>query len=294
MTRFGWLNVNKPPGLTSRQVVDRVARLVRPAKVGHAGTLDPLASGVLVVAVGSATRLIEYVQRMPKRYTGTFLLGRSSPTEDVEGEVVELDAPPRPSVDELQRAAGQFVGEILQRPPVYSALKRQGRRSYDLARRGQPVELAPRPIVVYGLKLLRYDYPEMQLEIECGGGTYVRSLGRDIAESLGTAAVMSALIRTAIGTFTLDGAIRPDELSTEQIDEQLLPPQHALADLPSLRVTPDEARALQQGRTIHPDPASSATGPELVVFDQAERLIALAAPQPDGSLRSIRNFPLAE
>lgn len=292
MTRFGWLNVNKPGGLTSRQVVDRVARLVRPAKVGHAGTLDPLASGVLVVAVGAATRLIEYVQRMPKRYTATFLLGRSSPTEDVEGEVVELETPPRPSTDELQQAAGQFVGEILQRPPVYSALKRQGRRAYDLARRGQPVELAPRPIVVYGLKLLRYDYPEMQFEIECGSGTYVRSLGRDIAESLGTAAVMSALVRTAVGTFKLDDAIEPDELSTERIDEQLLPPHYALADLPSLRVTPDEAQALQQGRAIHP--ATSVIGPEVAVFDQAERLIALASPQPGGSLRSTRNFPLAE
>src|SRR3569623_809810 len=142
----GVINLNKPSGITSRQAVDVVKRLVRPAKTGHAGTLDPLASGVLIVCVGAATRLIEYVQRMPKRYTGTFLLGRSSPTEDIEGEVSELAGAPQPSLGEIIAAAGRLTGEIMQRPPAYSALKVAGRRAYDLARAGHEVDLQPRPI----------------------------------------------------------------------------------------------------------------------------------------------------
>ena len=145
----GLLNVDKPAGITSRDAVDLVQRLARPAKVGHAGTLDPLATGVLVICVGSATRLIEYVQRMPKRYVGTFLLGRSSATEDVDGPITLLADPPIPATDQVEAAAEKFVGSLLQRPPVFSALKLAGRRAYDLARRGEAVELKPRPIEVY-------------------------------------------------------------------------------------------------------------------------------------------------
>ncbi len=147
----GLLNLNKSSGMTSRRAVDIVQRLVRPAKAGHAGTLDPLASGVLVVCVGAATRLIEYVQQMPKHYTGTFLLGRHSPTEDIEGEVTLLDNPPVPSLDAILAAACTLTGTIQQRPPDFSALKVQGRRAYDLARRGETVDLQPRTIVVHSI-----------------------------------------------------------------------------------------------------------------------------------------------
>ena len=200
---FGLLNVHKPAGITSRDVVNRIQRVVRPVKVGHAGTLDPLATGVLVICLGSATRLIEYVQRMPKHYRGTFLLGRKSDTEDIEGEIEVLDAAPQPSIDEIHAALPQFVGTIRQRPPAYSALKVGGKRAYQLARAGQEVQLAARPIEVYSLSLQHYEYPEIVLDIQCGSGTYVRSLGRDLADGLGTGAVMSALERTAIGDFDL-------------------------------------------------------------------------------------------
>jgi tRNA pseudouridine(55) synthase len=155
----GILTLNKPPGMTSRQAVDLVKRLVRPAKVGHAGTLDPLACGVLVVAIGKATRLIEFVQQAPKRYQATFLLGRTSPTDDVEGEITELFDPPIPSRAEIERASQQFVGTIEQRPPAFSAIKVGGRRAYDLARGGRAVELAPRPVAVYEISVLAYEYP---------------------------------------------------------------------------------------------------------------------------------------
>ena len=223
----GLLNVSKPGGMTSRAVVDRVQRLVRPAKAGHAGTLDPLASGVLVVGVGAGTRLIEYVQRMPKRYRGTFLLGRRSPTEDIEGEIEILPDPPIPSRVEIEQAARRLTGEIMQRPPDFSALKIAGQRAYDLARAGKTVVLEPRPVTIYELRVIAYDYPEFSLDICCSGGTYVRSLGRDLAEALGSAAVMSALVREAIGDFTIAEALPLAELSAETIDARLLPLERA-------------------------------------------------------------------
>src|SRR5436190_8799230 len=198
---FGLLNVDKPSGLTSRDVVNRVQRLVKPHKVGHAGTLDPLASGVLVVCVGPATRLIEYVQRMPKRYLATFLLGRRSETEDIEGAVTELTDTPVPTVEQAHGALPNFVGRIQQLPPAFSALKVDGQRAYALARKGETPDLQPRPIEVYSVELVEYSYPQLVLDIRCGSGTYVRSLGRDIARALGTEAVMSALVRTEIGPF---------------------------------------------------------------------------------------------
>jgi tRNA pseudouridine55 synthase len=284
----GFLNLDKPVGITSRTAVDRVARLVKPAKAGHAGTLDPLASGVLVVAVGSATRLIEYVQQMPKRYRGTFLLGHSSASEDVEGDVtVHADAP-RPTLAELQAAGAKFLGETLQRPPAFSALKVNGKRAYELARKGMTVELEPRPIAVTRLDVLAYSYPELVLDIECSGGTYVRSLGRDLAIALGTSAVMSALVRTAIGKFTIETAAHYDKLTPETLPQWLQPPSHALAHLPRLELTEAEIEEITNGRYIRRD-----TPPipgELAALDAAGGLVAILTHVPDGALKPVRVF----
>lgn len=251
MALYGLLNLHKPSGVTSRRAVDQVVRLVKPAKVGHAGTLDPLASGVLVVGIGAATRLVEYVQMMRKQYRATFLLGRSSTTEDVEGEITLHDDAPRPTLAAIEQAATQLVGEILQRPPDFSALKVSGRRAYALARAGQQVELAPRPIQIHRLEITRYEYPELCFDVECGSGTYVRSLGRDLAELAGTTAVMSALVRTAIGPFGLERAIRPAELSRENIEQHLLPAVLAVRGLmPACRVSTEELARLANGLPI--------------------------------------------
>jgi tRNA pseudouridine55 synthase len=284
----GIVNLHKPTGLTSRQATDRVKRCVKPAKTGHAGTLDPLASGVLVVCVGAATRLIEYVQAMPKRYTGTFLLGRESDTEDIEGDVRMLDAPPVPSTAELAAAVARLTGEIEQRPPAYSALKIGGRRAYDLARAGQPVELAPRRIMIHSLEVTRYDYPELVLDVRCGSGTYIRSLGRDLAHALGTGAVMSALVRTEIGAFRLEDAVLPDELNAERIAEQMLPPVAALAALPVLHVSDEELARLRRGLPISRSDASG--GGEAAAVDREGRLAAIVASPVEGEWRPVRNF----
>src|SRR4051812_12078681 len=160
MPPFGVLNVHKPKGITSREAVDRVERLVRPAKAGHAGTLDPLAMGVLVICVGQATRLIRFVQRMRKRYLATFLLGHTSETDDVEREVVAIPNAVVPTRAMVEAVLPNFLGEIHQRPPLHSAIKIAGRRAYKLARKGADFELAERTVTIHQIDVLRYEYPE--------------------------------------------------------------------------------------------------------------------------------------
>jgi tRNA pseudouridine55 synthase len=287
----GLLNLNKPAGMTSRRAVDHVQRLARPAKCGHAGTLDPLASGVLVVGVGAATRLIEYVRRMPKCYKGTFLLGRHSPTEDIQGEVTELENPPIPSIEQVISAAKALTGRIAQRPPAYSALRVKGRRAYELARQGRPPELAPRRVVVHQLGVEAYGYPELQLKIECGSGTYVRSLGRDLAQSLGTAAVMSALVRTAIGSFRIEEAIGPQELTREDWTECLLPSCRAVELLPRVELSSKEVARISTGQAIPKSPPA-AEAEQIAAFDASGRLVAILEPRGHGLLGPLRNLPL--
>lgn len=296
--------------MSSRQAVNVVHRLVRPAKAGHAGTLDPLATGVLVVCVGGATRLIEYVQRMPKRYVGTFLLGRKSPTEDIEGQITELPDAPVPKVQEIEAVARQFLGRIEQRPPIFSALKVKGRPAYKLARQGKPVELAPRPVEIHSIAVNSYDYPELVLEIDCGSGTYVRSLGRDLAEAMGTAAVMSALERTRIGEFHIENAIDPYELTSDTLLEHLLPPLRTVEYLPRVQLTSDETRDIRNGLTIpcqRPlsdspidlplpleegrDEGNSRSKAEYAAIDTSGQLIGIIVPQADGQWRPMRNLP---
>jgi tRNA pseudouridine55 synthase len=290
MPPCGLLNLNKPVGMTSRRVVDRVMRLGRRLKAGHAGTLDPLASGVLIVCVGTATRLIPYVQAMPKRYRGTFLLGRQSPTEDVEGPVSELVDPPIPSLDALRQAARGLTGEILQRPPEFSALKIEGRRAYDLARAGKPVDLRPRPVSVYRLEIEAYQYPELKLAVECGSGTYVRSLGRDLAASLGTAAVMSELVRLAIGSFTLEDATSLENLDPEHWSERLLPPLRAVEKLPHVTLGGDETRRVRTGQAIAKEFPQDP--PELAAVSADGRLVAILRPRAVNLWGPVCNLPI--
>jgi tRNA pseudouridine55 synthase len=285
---FGLLNIDKPAGVTSRDVVNRVQRLIRPLKVGHAGTLDPLATGVLVVAIGQATRLVEYVQGMPKTYHGTFLLGRTSDTEDIEGNVVEMAEFRVPSREELEVAAHRFMGRIEQRPPAYSALKVAGRRAYNIARGGGIVDLAPRTIEVHELRIVCYDYPELELMIRCGSGTYVRSLGRDLAEAVGTGAVMSGLRRLAIGPFNVEDAIQLLELDLSVIHSCLLSPLLAVGDLPAVRLDDHETKCVVQGQLIKN--RWNAQYEELAAVDCRGNLIAMLSPVSEALLRPTKCF----
>lgn len=291
MSRFGLLNLNKPAGWSSRDAVDRVQRLVRPDKIGHAGTLDPLATGVLVVAVGPATRLIDHLHRFSKRYRATFDLGCQSPTDDIESPVERLPASPPPSRVAIETAAAAFIGVIQQVPPAYSAVHVAGRRAYELARRGKSVELSPREVTIHRLEVIDYVYPQLTLEIDCGTGTYVRALGRDLAQQLGTAAVMTALERTAVGPFSLVDALDPDEVDARGVDACLLPARWAVADLPQVVVSPEQLERLRNGVYIDDSrPGPTADAAELAALDETGRLVALLTPRDGVKLGARLNF----
>jgi len=284
---FGLLNINKPPGCTSRDVVNRLQKLVRPEKIGHAGTLDPLATGVLVVAVGGATRLVEYLQQQSKSYLATFQLGRSSDTEDVEGKIVELPNPQQPTRTQIEAALPRFTGEIDQVPPAFSALKVGGRRAYALARRGEEVDLAARRVTIHRLELVEYAYPVLRLDVTCSSGTYVRSLGRDLARAVGTEAVMSALVRTAVGPFVLSEAISPEGLTSDSLPLHLQSAAKAVSHLARLQLEHGEVTELLHGRPIRRAGATAAL--ETAAFDPRGDLVAILALR-DGKLWPSRVF----
>jgi tRNA pseudouridine55 synthase len=289
MSIVGLINVNKPPGITSRDVVDRVARVTGQRKAGHAGTLDPAATGVLVVSLGWCTRLIEYVQGRPKRYRATFHFGQTSPSDDRETEVTLRHDLPRPTLSQIEQALPAFTGQIMQRPPAFSAMKIKGKRAYLLARKGREVELEPRPVQIYGLSVVQYAFPELMLEIECGQGTYIRSLGRDLAEQLGTVALMSELERTAIGSFVVADACPWSDVDADRIMPWVMPPRRAINDMPTITVSDDDRAEIALGRPIK-SPPLSVESPEYAVLDQTGTLIGIMAPDEPGRLRVIRSF----
>jgi tRNA pseudouridine55 synthase len=279
--RFGLLNVNKPAGLTSRRVVDHVAKLVRPLKAGHAGTLDPLATGVLIVCVGKATRLIEMVQEQSKTYAASFRLGCQSDTDDVTGNVTEVAVSSEITHEQIEHALPTFCGRISQVPPSFSAVHVDGKRAYDLARRGEEVAIEAREVDVYRLELTRYDYPELDLLIECGSGTYVRSIGRDLGQMLGCGAVMSALVRTRIGPFRLEDAVTLDDLNRETLDQHLLPPTATLDGLPKYAASPEDLQNIRAGRAfdVRTPLDRSQAGP-IAVLGADQELVCLAEIDP--------------
>ena len=273
----GIVAIDKPAGFTSRQIVDKVAKIVRPAKAGHAGTLDPLATGLLVVAVGSATRLISYIQQGRKRYVGEFRLGQRSNTDDIEGQITEGGDWTSITESILSQALGKFLGVISQVPPQFSAVHVNGQRAYALARRGQPVELQARPVEVFSLRVSRFQPPHFELEIECGSGTYVRSIGRDLGEMLGCGALMTSLRRTAVGSFVLENSVPFDNLDASVLQQAIQPPLKAVTDLPRRVIAPDEIRALCQGKMIEIGTLSTADlTTEVALIDINEVLIGIA------------------
>lgn len=276
MSFFGLLNVDKPGGMTSRKVVDQVARLVRPEKAGHAGTLDPLATGVLIVCVGKATRLIETVQQHPKQYRARFLLGRQSDTDDVTGNVQLVKDALEVRRDEIEALLPRFLGRIEQRPPAYSAVHVEGRRAYQRARRGETVEIPRKTVEVFEIELLGFENQELELSVCCGSGTYIRSIGRDLGELLGCGAVMSELVRTRIGPYRLESATRLEQLTAESLASHLRPPESAVTHLPRCVVRSEELDDVRHGRLLEcPHETSIPDGSQVAVFTPAGQLACL-------------------
>jgi tRNA pseudouridine55 synthase len=222
-TMDGLLIVDKPEGITSAGAVGRVKHaLAEPTKVGHAGTLDPFASGVLLVMIGKATRYCERLMDKPKQYICTIKLGYNTATDDSESPEQPVDVR-EVSEKAVREALCAFVGQIRQRPPAFSALKVGGKRSYQIARAGQPVLLEPRIITIYSMELKDYSWPFLELSVTCGRGTYIRALARDIGFTLGTGAYCKKLRRLAIGKYCTESGISPEGLTDSQIRAHLIP-----------------------------------------------------------------------
>jgi tRNA pseudouridine55 synthase len=250
----GWLALDKPLGMTSTQALARVKRLFNAQKAGHGGTLDPLASGVLPIAFGEATKTVAYAMEGEKSYRFTLRWGQATETDDTEGAVI-AESQRRPARAEIEAALPAFKGEIEQTPPRFSAVKLQGERAYDLARDGQEFELKKRLVEIHELTLLEMpDEDHAVLEMRCGKGVYVRSLARDLGEALGTHAHVSALRRTAVGAFTEDKSISLDSLEalghSPAAFEHLLPIETALDDIPALALSEAEALSLKRGQSV--------------------------------------------
>ena len=284
--------VNKPKGLTSRDIVNRIVRRCpRKTKVGHAGTLDPMATGVLLVAVGPATKLIQYPQRQRKTYIGSFRLGLTSDTEDITGEVITLDEPVVISKSQLEEALPQFIGEIEQTPPQYSAIKVDGQRAYKAARAGKSVDIKARPVQIESLRLLQFDYPDFQIEIKCGKGTYVRTLGRDIAKVLGSDVVMTELQRTAIGEFSIDSAVSLDQIQQNDIESCLLDAKSLVAGLPTTTLNDSEIERLRHGKRLCCSAWEIAeSDSEIAALNQEGKLLAILARKSNAEFGTKINY----
>lgn len=249
----GWLILDKPYGLTSTQAVGKVRWLFSAKKAGHAGTLDPLADGILPIALGEATKTVPVIQGGGKVYRFTIRWGETTSTDDAEGEITAR-SDHRATEVQVREALPAFTGTIMQRPPAYSAIKVAGERAYDLARAGQTVDLAPRQVTIDTLTLLSHGDDASVFEMACEKGTYVRALARDLAAALGTCGHVVALRRTAVGRFNEAGAVTLDALEALEAgdarDAWLLPVAAGLADLPEVRITPDQAGAIRHGMAV--------------------------------------------
>lgn len=282
----GWIILDKPLEVTSTQAVGRVRRIFNARKAGHGGTLDPLASGILPIALGEATKTVGYVMEGEKRYRFTLRWGQATSTDDAEGAVIE-ESPVRPTAAEIGAVLPQFRGTIEQTPPIFSAIKVDGQRAYDLARSDEAVTLQPRQVRIDDLQLdCLEDSDRASFLVTCGKGAYMRALARDLGKALGTCAHVVALRRTAVGPFNEEMAIPLESLEalghSPALQEQLLPIETALDDIPAFALSEAEARRLRCGQTVslmarvHRDRLRDLSQGSIVCATTAGRLVALA------------------
>lgn len=289
----GILVADKPTGPTSHDIVGLVRRLAATKRIGHGGTLDPFAAGVLPLFLGKATRLVEYHLGDRKGYRATICFGAASTTDDLDGELTP-SAAPAPDRPTVEAALGAFRGTSEQRPPAFSAVKVAGRRAYALARAGEPVELAPRQVTIDRIELAGWDdtdpgRPVAVVEIDCSAGTYIRSLARDLGAALGAGAYLGALVRTASGPFTLDGAVPVERIreaaaaGPDTLAALLLPIDAGLESMPEHRASADEVAAISRGQFIRAPRVDGEDGAPIRIRDEAGRLVAIAVVR-DGRL----------
>lgn len=270
----GVLPVDKPPGPTSHDMVARARRALGTRRVGHTGTLDPFASGLLLLCLGRATRIAEYLSGLDKRYSATVRLGVATDTDDATGSVTaERDARAIGMAD-IEHALAGLRGDILQRPSTYSAKKLGGKRAYALARQGRAVDLEPVPVTIRELAVTRLSLPDVEIVVTCSTGTYIRALARDIGDALGAGAHLTALRRTAIGSHSVEHAVSADELAQgpDAVREALIPTLDALGSVRRIELSADEAIHIRHGRALSCDPLARG----LVALSMNGELIAIA------------------
>jgi tRNA pseudouridine55 synthase len=282
----GFLNLKKPTGFTSHDCVATVRRLMKLKRVGHAGTLDPAASGVLPIALGKATRLLQFLPQ-DKVYQATVRFGVRTTTDDLEGEAVKQEPVPALDLETVKAALPQFLGEIQQVPPVYSAIQVKGKRLYDLARSGREVAVPPRLVQVYDIRVLSWRpgaFPEIDLMIACGPGTYIRAIARDLGKSLQTGGTLAVLLRTKSSGFQLSDSLTLEDLETQLQQQSFRPvvPEVALAHLPILALPPAIARRWCQGqRIVVTSEASSLPSDTLRVHDSGGTFLGVGQTRDD-------------
>ncbi len=276
----GILNMHKAIGMTSHDVVARVRKLIKQRRVGHTGTLDPAASGVLPICVGQATRMAEYLSESGKAYEATITLGVVTDTYDAEGTVLRTANTDGITLDNLQMALSSFIGQQQQIPPRYSAIKIQGQPAYKRVRAGEEIELAARSVEITELRLLRWNSPQLTLAIECSKGTYIRSLAYDLGEKLGCGAHMSGLVRTRSGPFTLADSITLEQLA-EAVEQQtvshlLFPADKAVQHLPQLFIDDETVKHVLHGNAFQHNIQANEADALARVYDSAHHFLALA------------------
>jgi len=280
MNVFGFFIVDKPVGPTSHNIVTLVRRGTGVRKVGHAGTLDPRASGVLILCLGPATRLSEYLSTSSKRYEAVVRFGTATQTYDAEGPVLR-QTEAVPTLEEIQAVLPEFRGEIEQVPPPFSAIKVRGKKAYELARAGQDVQLEPRTVTIHLLRILKYQPPDLLLDVECTAGTYIRSLAHDLGARVSTGAYLASLRRTRAGPFSLEDAVPLPKLEvgflTNKWTRYLISAVEALPDFPMIKVEGENLELIRFGRRIPAEPGSGgmarAIGPDgelIAVLEIAE------------------------
>lgn len=273
-TTEGVLNIDKPGGMTSHDVINRIRRLTGIRRIGHAGTLDPLATGVLLLCIGRTTRLVEYLVGHDKVYEVTVRLGQTTNTYDAEGEVVVERPFTHLTTAQIEQALSPFRGPIQQKPPIYSAIKKDGQPLYKLARAGVEVDVPARAVTIHALDILDIALPEVRLRVACSSGTYIRSLAHDLGQALGCGGLVTALRRTAVGGFGVTDAIQLADLTVNNWQEYLLTGNTAVAHLPRLDLTADQTAALKNGQRP-PRQASQPQSPLLRAYDDTGQFVGI-------------------
>ena len=270
----GFLVINKPPRWTSFDVVAKLRSLTGERNIGHAGTLDPFATGVLVCAFNEALGLIDHVRAMEKVYRGRVRLGQSSDTDDIDGSKKVVDQKARPTEKAVRLTLAKFSGTIEQLPPKYSAVKVAGRRMYELARKGLPIKREPRKVTIHELNLLAYAYPFIDIEARVASGTYIRALARDVGAELKTGGFLEELVRHRVGPFTLEEAHEIGDVTAEKVVRQLVPMETVIEDLPQITLSAHDLERLAHGQRIKP-PAAVRTmpGQDIAVVDEKGALL---------------------